>query len=358
MKAAETAPETPDIQAGLAGVVSHRSSISSIIGATLTYRGIDIDALAENATFEEVIGLLWNGSLPAAAELEALQRSLQAEFHLPEPVIKVLRAFPPEAEPMRVLQAGMAVMGMVDPDGGDNSPAACRRKAPRITSQLSAVTCGFHRLRSGKDLVTPSPKLGFAGNFFLLLNGREPEPVEERALDKALLLHADHELNASTFSARVTASTLADAHTALAAAIGTLDRVDSWLEAKLARKEKIMGIGHRVYKQGDPRAKHLKKMSKELGELTGQPHWYAISERIEAEMRARRGLLPNVDFYSATTYYCLGIPPDLFTPIFAASRVTGWLAHLFEQYAENELIRPRALDIGPRKAHWIPIASR
>jgi citrate synthase len=368
------------VQSGLAGVVSHRSSISSIIGATLTYRGINIDELAENAAFEEVVGLLWDGVLPGRARLEALRAALRSELELPDAVVRALRAFPPEGEPMRVLQAAMSLLGTVDPDRDDDSGEGLRRKAPRITSQLTAALCAFHRLRTGKELVAPAPDLSFAGNFFLLLNGRRPKAVEESAFDKALILHADHELNASTFAARVTASTLADAHTALAAAIGTLkgplhgganravmeslqeigslERVDAWLEAKLARREKVMGIGHRVYKEGDPRAKHLKRMSQQLCEATGQPHWYAISERIESLMRARKGLLPNVDFYSATTYFCLGIPPDLYTPIFAASRVVGWLAHLFEQYADNDLIRPRALYEGPQEAHWVPLHER
>lgn len=373
----------PVVHAGLAGVISHRSSISSIIGTTLTYRGINIDELADNGTFEEVILLLWNGSLPKEGPLEELKGALQREFKVPEGVMKALRGMPRDGDPMRVLQAAMALMGLHDPDRDDNSLEANRRKAVRITAQLSAVTCAFHRIRSGKEPVqdgSTEKKRSFARTFFFHLNGREPEAVEENAIDKALLLHADHELNASTFSARVTASTLSDMHSSLAAAIGTLkgplhgganravmetlqkigslDKVETWLSEALSRQEKVMGFGHRVYKNGDPRAKHLKEMSKKLCELTRQPHWFQMSDRLESLLKEKKGLLPNVDFYSASTYFCLGIPPDLYTPIFACSRVTGWIAHLFEQYAENELIRPRALYTGPQEAHWVAMGKR
>ena len=370
----------PEVRSGLVGVISHRSSISSIIGATLTYRGINIDELTENGTFEEIVHLLWEGSLPRQPELDALKAELQSAFPLPGAVIDSLRTFPQDADPMRVLQAGMSILGMHDPDAASNAPADNRRKAARATAQLTALTCAYHRVRKGNDPVDPSPALGFAGNFFLQLNGREPDAIETEAIDKALILHADHELNASTFSGRVTSSTLSDLHSALASAIGTLkgplhgganravmealeeigsvDKVEAWLEQKLAAKEKIMGFGHRVYKHGDPRAKHLKLMSKKLGELTGQPHWYAISEKLEALVTAGKDLPPNVDFYSASTYYCLGLPPDLYTPLFACSRASGWIAHLFEQYADNALIRPRALYTGPTEAHWVPIDQR
>jgi len=376
----EPAPQDEVVHSGLENIVSHESSISSIIGATLTYRGINIDELAENATFEEVIALLWNGELPRKQALGDLKSALRQEFRLPEGVIRVLRTFPKDAEPMRALQAIMAVLGFFDPDRDDNSDAANRRKAVRITPQLSAVTCAFHRIRSGKDPVAPRSDLDFAANFFWNLHGREPKPIELESIDKALVLHADHELNASTFSARVTASTLADMHTALSAAIGTLkgplhgganravmetlqqigsvEKVEPWLDSVLGRKEKVMGFGHRVYKQGDPRAKHLKTLSRELGELTKQPQWYRMSELLEKLVLDKKKLLPNVDFYSASVYYSLGIPPDLYTPIFACSRVVGWIAHLFEQYAANDLIRPRAKYTGPQEAHWVPLEKR
>ncbi len=369
-----------EVQSGLAGVVSHRSSISSIIGATLTYRGINIDELAEHGTFEEIVCLLWNGSLPRREVLSETRAVLERELRLPAGVLQILRAFPRDSDPMRVLQAAMAALGAFDPDRDDNSPAANRRKALRITSQLSTLTCAFHRLRTGQEPVEPAGNLGFAANFFLLLRGRKPEKIEAEAINIALILHADHELNASTFAARVTASTLSDMHSSLASAIGTLkgplhgganravmetlqaigslEKVDSWLDGALARKDKIMGFGHRVYKNGDPRAKHLKILSRKLGDLTKQPHWYAMSERLETLMREKKGILPNVDFYSASSYFSLGIPPDLYTPIFACSRVAGWIAHLFEQYADNDLIRPRALYTGPQEAHWAPIDAR
>jgi citrate synthase len=372
--------DSTTVHSGLAGVVSHRSSISSIIGATLTYRGINIDELAENAGFEEVVSLLWNGSLPQTKELDDMRAALQRDLTILPGVLKVLRDMPHDADPMRVLQIAMGTMGIYSPDGDDNSPEANRRKAPRITSQLSAATCAFHRLRSGKEPVEPSKELSFAGNFFLLLNGRKPEKIEEDAINMALILHADHELNASTFSARVTASTISDIHSSVASGIGTLkgpihgganravmealqeigtvENVKPWFDKMRSEKRKIMGFGHAVYKEGDPRAKHLKKMSRELGTLTNQPHWYAISEKLEDLVREQISILPNVDFYSASSYYCLGLPPDLFTPIFACSRVVGWIAHLFEQYQDNALIRPRALYTGPQEAHWVAVADR
>ncbi len=372
--------QEPEVRSGLVGVVSHRSSVSSIIGATLTYRSINIDELTEKGTFVEIVHLLWHGRLPTVKERDELRSALCQSFRVPDHVMSCLRAMPKETDPMRVLQAGMALLGMTDPDCNSNEPDANLRKAIRVTAQLSSLTCAFHRIRSGKDPVPAKDGLNFAGNFFYQLNGREPDQIEVEAIDKALILHADHELNASTFAGRVTSSTLADMHTALASAIGTLkgplhgganravmeflkeigsvDKVQSWLEKKIAKKEKIMGFGHRVYKEGDPRAKHLKKMSKKLGELTDQPHWYDISEKLETLFTAQKNLPPNVDFYSASTYYCLGIPPDLYTPIFACSRVTGWIAHLFEQYADNALIRPRALYTGPETARWVPIGER
>lgn len=368
------------VHSGLEGIISHRSSISSIIGATLTYRGINIDELADNGSFEEIVCLLWNGALPQQATLSELKQALSLEFKIPAQVLRMLRDTPREADPMRVLQMAMAGLGLHDADRDDNSPAANRKKAIRITSQLSAVTCAYHRLRTGKEPCEASPGRSFAGNFFYLLNGREPDPIEEEAVDKSLILHADHELNASTFACRVTASTLSDMHSSLASAIGTLkgplhgganravmealqvigkvENVAPWLEKTLANKGKIMGFGHRVYKNGDPRAKHLKVLSRKLGELTKQPHWFQMSELLERLVVEKKGILPNVDFYSASSYYCLGIPPDLYTPIFACSRVAGWIAHLFEQYADNDLIRPRALYTGPQEAHWVPIDRR
>ena len=369
-----------ELRSGLVGVVSNPSSISSIIEATLTYRGINIDDLTDNGTFEEITYLLWHGRLPNRAELDELSKGLAGSFTLPDGVIACLQAMPKDTDPMRVLQAGAALLGMYDPDADSITKEANLRKATRLTSQLTALTCAFHRIRNGNDPIPPSDELSFAGNFFYQLNGKKPDAIETEAIDKALILHADHELNASTFAGRVTASTRADMHSAIASAIGTLkgplhgganravmeslksigsvNNVEPWLKDKLAKKEKIMGFGHRVYKHGDPRAKHLKVMSKKLGELTGQAHWYEISVKLDELFTAQKPLPPNVDFYSASTYYCLGLPADLYTPIFACSRVTGWIAHLFEQYEEDTLIRPRALYTGTQTGNWVPIDER
>lgn len=369
-----------ELRSGLVGVVSNPSSISSIIEATLTYRGINIDDLTDNGTFEEITYLLWHGRLPNRAELDELSKGLAGSFALPDGVIACLQAMPKDTDPMRVLQAGAALLGMYDPDADSITKEANLRKATRLTAQLTALTCAFHRIRNGNDPIPPSDELSFAGNFFYQLNGKKPDAIETEAIDKALILHADHELNASTFAGRVTASTRADMHSAVASAIGTLkgplhgganravmeslksigsvDNVEPWLKDKLAKKEKIMGFGHRVYKHGDPRAKHLKVMSKKLGELTGQAHWYEISVKLDELFTAQKPLPPNVDFYSASTYYCLGLPADLYTPIFACSRVTGWIAHLFEQYEEDTLIRPRALYTGAQTGNWVPIDER
>ena len=369
-----------ELRSGLVGVVSNPSSISSIIEATLTYRGINIDDLTDNGTFEEITYLLWHGRLPNRAELDELSKGLAGSFTLPDGVIACLQAMPKDTDPMRVLQAGAALLGMYDPDADSITKEANLRKATRLTSQLTALTCAFHRIRNGNDPIPPSDELSFAGNFFYQLNGKKPDAIETEAIDKALILHADHELNASTFAGRVTASTRADMHSAIASAIGTLkgplhgganravmeslksigsvNNVEPWLKDKLAKKEKIMGFGHRVYKHGDPRAKHLKVMSKKLGELTGQAHWYEISVKLDELFTAQKPLPPNVDFYSASTYYCLGLPADLYTPIFACSRVTGWIAHLFEQYEEDTLIRPRALYTGAQTGNWVPIDER
>lgn len=370
----------PEVRSGLVGVVSNRSSVSSIIGTTLTYRGLNIDDLTTNGTFVEIVHLLWHGRLPTADELKSLRSALCTSFTLPDGVVTALRALPKDSDPMRVLQAGMALLGTYDPDAASNDPEANQRKAIRITAQLSALTCAFHRIRTGHDPVEPDESLNFAGNFFYQLNGRRPDEIEIEAIDKALILHADHELNASTFAARVTASTLSDMHSSLASAIGTLkgplhgganravmeslqeigsvENVEPWMRKKIDNKEKIMGFGHRVYKDGDPRAKHLKELSKKLGGLTGQPHWYEMSAKLEDLFTGEKNIPPNVDFYSASTYYCLGLPADLYTPIFACSRVAGWIAHLFEQYADNALIRPRALYTGPQSDSWVPIDKR
>jgi citrate synthase len=370
----------PKATKGLEGVVALESGISSIIGSTLTYRGITIDELAENASFEEVIYLLWHGKLPNRAELAELNAQLQASSNIPAQVLEILKIIPRDTNPMDALRTAVSVLAHYDSDTADMSHDANFRKAIRLTAQIPIIVCAIGRIRQGKEPIAPRPDLSIAANFDYMLNGEEPREVAVKAIDTALVLHADHELNASTFSARGTVSTLADMHGGIVSAIatlkgplhgganeavmrmllkiGSLDNVDQFIFDALHNKEKIMGFGHRVYKHGDPRAKHLRLMSEKLAQLTGEPRWYEMSVRIDDAVVKEKGLLPNVDFYSASVYYMLGIPIDLFTPVFATSRVSGWLAHILEQYADNRLIRPRADYIGPVDQHYIPIDER
>lgn len=366
--------------AGLEGIVACTSAICTIVGSQLTYRGIDIDELAEHSNFEEIIHLLWHGTLPRRAELEKLRADLAANTVVPAQVIEALRRFPVSAKPMEALRTAVSLLALYDPDDLDMSPEANRRKALRLTAQIPTLVAAFHRLRQGLDPVHPVAGRSTACNFLWMLFEKEPEPVAVDAMDQALILHADHELNASTFAARVTAATLSDIHSAIVSAIGTLkgplhgganeavaamlgriatvENTEPWLRDALARKEKIMGFGHRVYRDGDPRAKHLRRMARQLSDLRGDTRWYEMSLKIEEIITADRKLPANVDFYSATVYTQLGIPRDLFTPIFAVSRVAGWTAHVLEQYENNRLIRPRALYTGPSDAHWIPVDQR
>ncbi|HEY8551756.1 MAG TPA: citrate synthase [Vicinamibacterales bacterium] len=370
---------------GLEDVIATTSAICYIDGerGVLAYAGYDIHDLAEKATFEEVCFLLWHRRLPTRAELGDLQTQLAAARPLPEPVIRLLRSLPP-SNGMDVLRTATSALAHYDPDVDDRSPAASYRKAVRLTAQLGSLVATMGRLEAGRGPIAPDPALGHAANFLYMLTGDRPSETAVRAFDVALTLHADHELNASTFAARVTAATLSDIHSAVVAGIGALkgplhgganadvmkmllelgadasdSRIDESIRGKLARKEKIPGFGHRVYRTEDPRATHLRRMSKELGQRAGQPRWYAMSERIERLVKAEKGLNPNVDFYSASTYYTLGIPISLFTPIFAVSRVSGWTAHVLEQLANNRLIRPRAEYTGPAHPQpWVPLARR
>jgi citrate synthase len=370
---------------GLEDVVATSSAICYLDGerGVLAYCGYDIHDLAEKATFEEVCHLLWHRRLPTRAELGDLQTALAAARNLPEPVVRLLRTLPP-SNGMDLLRTTTSALAHYDPDADDNSQAASARKAVRLTGQLSTLVATIGRLNAGGGPIQPDPALGQAANFLYVLTGNRPGPTAVRAFDIALTLHADHELNASTFGARVTAATLSDVHSAIVAGIGALkgplhgganadvmklllelgedasaDRIESTIRAKLARKEKIPGFGHRVYRTEDPRATHLRRMSKELGEKAGRTRWFEMSQQIEALVKKEKGLNPNVDFYSASTYYTLGIPIDLFTPIFAVSRVSGWTAHVLEQYANNRLIRPRADYIGPPYPQpWVPLERR
>lgn len=359
--------------AGLEGVVATSSALCHIDGArgVLAYAGHDVHDLARDACFEEVCHLLWRRRLPTRAELGDLRSDLAGARRLPEALPRLMRMLP-AVDPMDALRTLASALAHVDPDAGDRSPAAAYRTAVRLTARIASVVATWGRLAAGGGPIAPDPALGHAANFLLMLTGERPSPAAARALDVALVLHADHELNASTFAARVTAATLSDLHSAVVAGIGALKgplhgganaavmrmllaigehaddaRVERTVRDMLARKVKVPGFGHRVYRTEDPRATHLRRMSQELGERAGNTRWFEISQRIEALMKAETGIDANVDFYSASTYHLLGIPIELFTPVFAVSRIAGWTAHVLEQYANNRLIRPRAEYVGP-----------
>jgi citrate synthase len=368
--------------AGLEGVIAGESEICYIDGyeGVLSYRGYNIHTLADHATFEEVIFLLWNGWLPKQAEVDRLKKDLAAARGLPGPVIDFLRSVDNGA-PMDVLRTAVSMLSLYDSEAQDMSAEANQRKAIRLMSKTAGIVCTFDRLRKGSPIVEDDPALGFSANFLYTLTGKRPDDVMERAFDVAMILHADHELNASTFAARVTAATLSDIYSSITSGIGALkgplhgganQDVMKWLlelgdeaaavervKNTLARKVKIPGFGHRVYRTEDPRATHLRVMSEELGKRTGHEKLYQLSKRIEQTVKDVKQLNANVDFYSASTYYSLGIPIDLFTPVFAVSRMSGWTAHVLEQYRNNRLIRPRAEYKGKADGQtWVPIAER
>jgi citrate synthase len=366
---------------GLEGVVATTSSISSIIDDTLTYVGYNIDDLAENASFEEVIYLLWHLKLPTEAELTELKQQLAENMELPKEVIESFRMYPiNEVHPMAALRTAVSSLGLYDDEADVMEDEANYLKSIRLQAKMPALVAAFARIRKGLEPIAPRKDLGFAANFLYMLKGEEPDEIAVEAFNKALVLHADHELNASTFTARVCVATLSDVYSGVTAAIGALkgplhgganeqvmkmlseigsvENVDSYIHEKLENKEKIMGFGHRVYRQGDPRAKHLKEMSQKLTELTNEPEYYEMSIKIEDIVTSEKGLPPNVDFYSASVYHSLGIDHDLFTPIFAVSRVSGWLAHILEQYSNNRLIRPRAEYTGPGMQTYLPVDER
>ncbi|MFP4436553.1 MAG: citrate/2-methylcitrate synthase [Chloroflexaceae bacterium] len=367
---------------GMEGMVAARTGISHIDGENgrLFYRGLDINELAANSTFEETTALLWYGKLPNRRQLERFQEKFGQNRLIPNDVISILLSLPKKTSPMGVLRTAVSVMATYDPDEGDNSLEANVNKSVRLTASMPTVVAAWERVRNGLWPVTPSTELSHAANFLYMLTNRVPTETEAKVLDTALILHADHGLNASTFAARVTASTLSNLHSSITSAIGTLkgplhgganeqvmrmlleigdvDRVDQYMEGAFAAKKKIMGFGHRVYKADDPRASWLQKLSKQLGESTGNTRWYEMSERIRNLVQMQRSLPVNVDFYSASLYYTLGIPLDLFTPIFAISRVAGWTAHVYEQYSDNRLIRPTSEYIGPEDVPYVPLAER
>jgi citrate synthase len=376
---------TTQPKGGLEDVVATASAICYLDGqqGVLAYCGYDIHDLARSATFEEVCYLLWHRRLPTRAELGDLQSQLAAARPLPEPIVRLMRSLPP-VDGMDALRTVTSALAHYDADANDAAPNAQYRKAVRLTAQTGTVVATWGRLQAGGGPIAPDPVLGHAANFLYMLTGERPSALAGHALDVALTLHADHELNASTFAGRVAAATLTDIYSAVVAAIGTLkgplhgganaevmrmlldlgenasgERVDEFVRGMFARKEKIAGFGHRVYKTEDPRATHLRQMSRDLGRRAGKTGWFDMSQRIEALVKSEKKLYPNVDFYSASMYYTLGIPIDLYTPIFAVSRMSGWTAHILEQYANNRLIRPRADYIGPDyPQRFIPLDQR
>jgi citrate synthase len=370
------------IAAGLEGVIAGESEICYIDGyaGILSYRGYNIHILAENAKFEEVIFLLWYGWLPKQNELDQLRKDLAAARGLPGPVVDFLRATG-KANTMDMLRTAVSMLSLYDEEAQDMSAEANHRKAVRLMSKTADMVTTYDRLRKGQEIIPGDPSLGFSANFLYTLTGKRPEDISERAFDVAMTLHADHELNASTFAARVTAATLSDIYSSITSGIGALkgplhgganqdvikllltlggeEEAADRVKNTLAKKVKLPGFGHRVYRTEDPRATHLRVLSEELGKRTGHEDLYRMSKRMEETVKEVKNLNPNVDFYSASTYYSLGIPVDLFTPIFAVSRMSGWTAHVLEQYRNNRLIRPRADYKGnPDGQTWIPIEKR
>ncbi len=367
---------------GLEGIVAADTRLSDVRGdeGVLIYAGYDINELAGKITFEEVVHLLHENRLPNAQELAALKRTLAGYRALPPNVIEILKALPKNTPPMHVLRTGVSALGCFDAEAEDTAPEAQKRKALKLIAQLPVITAYFHRLRNGKSLLESDPSLGEAANFLYLIDGEKPGVEKEQTLDLCYVLHADHGMNASTFSARVTIATLSDIYSAITTAIGTLKgplhgganegvikmlleigspaKVDAYVENALANKQKIMGIGHRVYKTLDPRAPTLRTMAQKLSAKIGEPKWIQMSDRIAELMLTRKNLNANVDFYSATVYYSLGIPTDLFTPIFAIARTAGWTAHILEQLADNRLIRPQSHYTGPIGLKVKPVDQR
>jgi citrate synthase len=367
---------------GLEGVVAAETQLCDLDGTNgrLAYRGYDIDDLARKATFEEVAYLLWMGELPNKSQLRRFKADLAAARHVPSHLVKAFALMPKKTDPMRVLQASVAMLGMHDPDTTDNSHAANLRKAVRLTSQFATAICAHHRIRSGKKPVPPSKDLSLAANFLYMLTGKKPSDVTTKAFDASLVLYAEHELNASTFTTRVIAATLSDMHSAVAGGVGALkgtlhggageavmntlleigklDNVDGFVDKAFAAKRRFMGMGHRVYTGGDPRAAILKGMAEAACRETGTALWYDLAVKLHAKVSATKTLIPNVDFYSAPLFYSIGIPVDLFTPVIATSRIAGWTANLLEQYDDNRLIRPRADYKGPGRKPFVPVDKR
>jgi citrate synthase len=367
---------------GLEGVVAAETRLSDVRGeeGVLIYAGYNINELAGNVSFEEVVHLLHHNRLPNRAELSTLKKTLSQNRALPGNVIDILRALPKNTPPMHAIRTGVSALGCYDLDADTASFEVHKQQTLKLIAQVPIITAAFHRLRNGKPLLDSDPSLGEAANFLYLLDGEKPSREKEETMDLCYVLHADHGMNASTFSARVTIATLSDVYSAITTAIGTLkgplhgganegvikmlqeigspEKVDAFVENALAQKHKIMGIGHRVYKTLDPRAPHLRKMAQKLSAGIGESKWITMSDRIAELMLQRKKLNANVDFYSATVYYSLGIPTDLFTPIFAIARTAGWTAHILEQLSDNRLIRPQSRYTGPLDLKVIPIDQR
>jgi 2-methylcitrate synthase len=373
-----------EFKAGLEDVVVSTSEICFIDGreGRLLYRGFDVNDLVEHSTFEEVVYLLWHGALPTRKELETHTRALAATAtrRLPAKVIDMLRLLPRRTTPMEVLRTGVSALSAFDPEPADNSREASLRKSLRLTAQIPTLVAAWERIRRGKPLIAPNPRLNLAANFLTMLTGKTPSPLAVKTFDVALILHADHEFNASTFAARVTAATLSDMHSAITSAIGALKgplhgganeqvmlmvekikspaKAEAWIRKALADKARVMGFGHRVYRVEDPRAKHLRRLATELGQQAGNTAYVDILNTVVRVVGEEKGIFPNVDLYSGAAYTIMGLPTDQFTPVFAMSRVAGWAAHVLEQHANNRLIRPRAEYTGPTHATYIPIDRR
>ena len=381
-KAKDAAAAASASSAGLRGVVAASTAIGDVNGeqGILIYEGLNIHDLARHSTFEEVIYLLWHGRLPKRAELDEFRNSITCCMDLPPELIQLMRGFPRNAEPMDVLRTAVSALDFFDRSAHDTSREASIRTATRMTAQMPTIVAAAERLRQGLEPLRPNPELNIATNFLYMLKGEMPKAEDARIFDVCLILHADHELNASTFTARVVAATLADIYGAVTAAIAALsgplhggantnvmkmlleindlENAEDYIKKALNEKRKIMGFGHAVYRTEDPRATHLRRFSKELGERMGDTRWYEMSRKVEEVVMREKGLYPNVDFYSASTYYMMGIPLDLYTPIFAISRISGWTGHILEQYANNKIIRPRAEYVGPRDVPYVPIDER
>lgn len=378
-----TSIDATPAETGLEGIVASKTSISYIDGQNgrLFYQGIEINELAEHSTFEETLYLLWHGVLPTKQQLAEQDQQLKANRAIPDELIQVLRLLPKEATPMEVIRTAVSALSAFVPDSDDTSHEALVKHAARLTASIPTIVAAWERIRQGQEVLQPRDDLSHAANFLYMFNGEEPNERAARVLDIALILHADHGLNCSTFAARVTASSLSDMYSAITSAIGalkgplhgganqgvmkmlteigSLDRVNAWLDTALANKKKIMGFGHRVYRADDPRALILRKIAKDVGEANNDVQWYAMSEKIEDRMGELKPNLPiNVDFYSASTYRVLGIPSDQFTPIFAISRTAGWTAHVIEQLANNRIMRPESLYTGPMDVRYTPIEER